>query len=80
MDKETNDIRERVKRILADFLGVDLEDIETETLFTEDLHMKPTDLADFTVKLDEAGIDTTDVDFSEIETFGDLIDTLTSQI
>ena len=80
MDKETNDVREKVKRILANFLGVDLEDIETETTFIEDLHMKPTDLTDFTVKLDEAGIDTTDVDFSEIETFGDLIDTLTSQI
>lgn len=80
MDNELAQITQKVKRELADFLGIDMEDIEEETTLREDLHMDPTNLTDFKEILGKASFDVQDIDMSEIETFGDLIESLTAHI
>lgn len=76
MDNELNKITQKVKRELVDFLGINYEDIEEDTFFSEDLHMNPTDMTDFMDILDKSGLNTVDLDLTEIETFGDLVETL----
>lgn len=72
MDSEFAKTVQKVKRELADFLGIGMDDIEEDTFFTEDLHMNPTDMTDFIEILGKAGFDITNIDLSEIETFGEL--------
>ena len=68
---------EKVKQLLADYLGVDLEDIENESVLTIDLHMTAVDLTDFLEDLKTNGFDISRVDLTEIETFEDLVEALT---
>jgi acyl carrier protein len=77
MDSEIANIKQKVKRELSDFLGIDAEDIEDETVLIEDLHMDPANLADFAEILEKGGFDTTSLDFTQVETFLDLIEALT---
>lgn len=77
MESQINKINLIVKAELADFLGVDLEDIDDESSLEIDLHMKASDLADFMDILKRMDIDTTSVNLSELETFSDLIEALT---
>ncbi|KKR44852.1 MAG: hypothetical protein UU51_C0007G0013 [Microgenomates group bacterium GW2011_GWC1_41_20] len=77
MNKEYNEISESTKKELANFLGIEPEDIENDFSLTEDLHMKPTDLTDFMEMLSKMNFDTDKIDLTEIETFSDLIDALT---
>ena len=77
MDNNYNKIKESVRRELANFLGVDPEDIEDESSLMEDLHMKSTDLADFMEVLTRMDLDTANVNLAEIENFLDLVDQLT---
>lgn len=78
MDNELAQIREKVKGLLANFLGVEMEDIEDESTLVEDLHMKATDITDFMESLNTNGFDTTGFDLASIETFEDLIEALTA--
>jgi acyl carrier protein len=78
MDTELANTKQKVKRELADFLGVDMEDIEDETEFTTDLHMDAVMLTDFMEILNKAGFDVSQLDFNEIDSFMDLIDSLTA--
>lgn len=80
MDTELKDITLKVKRELADFLGVDFEDIEPETVLREDLHMDPTQLTDFVEILGKAGYDIENLDMTQVETFEDLVDALAAHI
>lgn len=80
MDNELDETSKKVKMELANYLGVEPEDIEDESTLTGDLHMKATDLTDFMVKLGENGFATENIDLMEIETFGDLIETLTAHL
>ncbi len=66
------DIKHKIKRELADYLGVDIEDIEDESVLATDLHMDPVALSDFMAILAKAGFQTEDLDLTEIETFEDL--------
>lgn len=77
MEQQVNKISQTVKTELADFLGVDLEDIEDESSLEIDLHMKASDLADFMDILKRMDVDTSSVNLAELETFSDLIDALT---
>jgi hypothetical protein len=77
MNRDENEIKQSVKQGLASFLGIEVGDIEDDFSLTEDLHMKPTDLTDFIQFLAKAGYDTESIDFSQVETFTDLIDVLT---
>lgn len=77
MNKEYNEIKISIRKLLADSLGIEPDDIEDDFSLTEDLHMKATDLTDFIEILSAKGFDTESLDFTEIETFSDLIDELT---
>jgi acyl carrier protein len=74
MEKEFDRIRQIVKRELADFQGIGIEDIEDDTFFSEDLHMNPTEMTDFIEILGKAGLEVSDLDLTEVETFGDLVE------
>lgn len=74
MNKETGEITNLIKKELADFLGIEIEDIEDEFFLTEDLHMKPTDLTDFVENLSKKSFPTDQLDLTEIETVSDLVD------
>lgn len=63
-----------VKKELADFLGIEVDDIEDDYSLTEDLHMKAVELTDFTEELSKKDYPTSELDFTEIETVLDLID------
>ncbi len=71
---------ETVKKLLAEQIGVEPEDIKTEDFFFEDLHMSPADLLDFIETLGNAGIDVAKIDLSTIETVEDLLETLIVQL
>ena len=77
MDTDLNTTKQKVRQELADYLGVDLEDIEDESVLTVDLHMAALDLTDFEQILKNNGFDTSKIDFTEIETFEDLVEGLT---
>jgi acyl carrier protein len=77
MDAEFNKTKESVKRELANFLGVEKEDIEDDSSLTEDLHMKATDLSDFMEILTRMDMETQGVDLTQTETFLDLVEALT---
>ena len=79
MDNDFNKTKETVRRELANFLGIDSEDIEDDFSLTEDLHMKASDLTDFMEILTRMNFNTSDVDLTETETFTDFIENLTSK-
>jgi isopentenyldiphosphate isomerase len=78
MDNDFNKIKESVRRELANYLGIEPEDVEDDSILTEDLHMKATDLTDFMEILTRMNLETRDVDLTEIETFLDLVEALTA--
>jgi len=71
-----NPIRKTVLTIISEHIGVDVKEIKDEDIFTEDLHMRATDLTDIVEKISQKGIDITKIDFEKTTTVGDLIDTL----
>lgn len=75
METKTAEI---VKKLLADHIGVDLEDINEEDLFLDDLHMNAADLTDFLQLLEDKGFDVSQVDLSEITTVRGLLELMTS--
>ena len=77
-DKKEN-IFDSVKKALAGQIGVEPTDILDEDSFSEDLHMRATDLADFMNILGNMGFDTSKINFAEIETFKELEEHLSSQ-
>lgn len=78
MDSEFANTKQKVKRELADYLGVDMEDIEDESVLATDLHMDAVMLTDFMEILTKTGFDVSQLDFTEIETFLELIEALTA--
>lgn len=78
MDNDFEKIKQKVKRELADFLGIDMEDIDDDTVLASDLHMDPSQLTDFMEILSKAGYDSDSVDLTEVESFSDLIEALTA--
>jgi hypothetical protein len=78
MNNEIDKVKEVVRRELSSFLGIDPEDIEDDFSLTEDLHMKASDLTDFMDVLTRMDMDVAGVDLTEIDTFSDFIESLTS--
>jgi len=76
MDNDFVKTRNIVRSELANFLGVEAEDIEDDVSLTEDLHMKATDLTDFLEVLTRMDMETAGVDLTETETFLDLVEAL----
>ena len=71
--------KEKIRKELADFLGIEPEDIADESILTEDLHMKATDLTDFTEILSNLDYDTSKIDYTELETFTELVEAVTAR-
>ncbi len=65
-----------VKELLAEQIGVDTEDLKDEDAFIEDLHMTNADLTDFGQKLEARGANISELDFSALETVGELTEML----
>jgi acyl carrier protein len=68
--------KEEFKKLLAETIGVEVGDIKEEDFFTEDLHMNAIELADFIHLLEEKGFAVSGLDLGEIETVGDMIESL----
>lgn len=76
MDADNKQLAVKIKNMLADFLGVEADDIKDEYFLASDLHMTPSDLTDFVETLKTEGIDTANLDLTQIETFEDLVEKL----
>jgi len=68
----------KIKRLLAESLGVESEDISDDDSFSDDLHMSPAQLTDFIELLSGQGLETARIEITELETLQDLIETLSS--
>ena len=79
MTKTAKDISQKIITLLAEHIGTDEEELSSSDTFQNDINMSATDLADFVVKLNTAGFDTSKLDLIEIESVGDLIENIISQ-
>jgi hypothetical protein len=77
--KETSYL-DQVKEVLASQLGLEATDISEEDSFTDDLHMRPTEVSDFLQELATHGFETEDIDLASIGTVGELVESLSSHI
>lgn len=78
-DKKDNDITysrkgKQIKKVLAEYIGVDEEDIHDDDSLQEDLHMGASELSDFILHLAKNGIDVESIDLVNVETVEDLIE------
>ena len=64
----------KVTELLAKFLGVEPEDLNQTDSFTDILHMKPTDIADFLEIVKRNNLYLGDTDISEILLLSDLVE------
>lgn len=79
-DKNTeNKIEKLIKQLLADHLGVDLDEIASEDSFIDNLGMGAADLSDFFELLSKKGFDMGNLDLPELITVADLIENLSSE-
>ena len=69
---EESNIEKIIKRIIAEHLGVDVEDVQDEDHLTRDLHMSAADLTDVIEKLSTAGLDTDNINPQKIKTVKNL--------
>jgi acyl carrier protein len=65
-------MKSKLKELLADYLGVEIEDIDDSDSFSQDLHISALDLTDFVNSLKNHGFDTSTIELGDIETFEDL--------
>jgi acyl carrier protein len=70
---------QQLRKLLAEQIGVELEDISDEDSFSEQLHMSPSDLVDFTEVLEKQGLNVASLDLTQVLTVGDLIEALSSE-
>lgn len=68
-----------VRNILAEYIGVDPEDINLEDSLADDLHMSASDITDFVQTLESKGFDISSLDLATFETFEDLVEALGSK-
>ena len=73
--QDKNTIKKVIK-ILAEQIGVDVEDIKPEDSFLDNLHMSPADLTDFSKKLETQGFDVSSIDLSQTKTLEELTEAL----
>lgn len=71
-------IIDKVKNLLAQHIGVEVEDIKNEDLLSEDLHMSATDISDFLEILENEGVNVSKINLEEIESVEELIEAAAS--
>jgi acyl carrier protein len=64
--------KHKIKKLLAEFLGIELSDLSDEDMLRDDLHMGPVDLTDFAQILSDNGLDIKVEDWNEIETVSEI--------
>lgn len=69
----------KVKAIIADAIGVETLDINNADRFTEELHMGLAELTDLIEKISGTGINTKNIEVSELTTVESLIEELESE-
>lgn len=65
-------------KLLADYQGVDVDDINMGDLFFEDLHMGPSEISDFMEKLSDEGFNTDKIDLESTHSVDDMIEILSA--
>lgn len=73
---ENKELKGKIKKILAEFLGVEESDISDDDDFVTDLLMEPSSIFDFQEKLNASEIEAAHIDFKEIHSIDDLMDAL----
>jgi acyl carrier protein len=69
-----NDIQEKVKKIIVDKLGVNVEQVKPEAKFVDDLGADSLDQVELVMELEEQfGIEIPDEDAEKILTVGDAV-------
>ncbi len=69
----------KIKAIIADSIGVETSDISNSDRFTEELHMSLAELTDLIEKISETGINTENIEVSELTSVEKLIEKLESE-
>jgi acyl carrier protein len=67
-----------IKGTLSELLGVEPEDLSNEDSLIDDLHMNAAVLSDFLELMKKRNIDTSKIDFTNIDTVSELIDHISS--
>ena len=65
---------QKVKEMLAEFLGAEPDDLNLTDSFSDGLHMKPTDISDFLDIVRKSGLELGDTDITELLLLGDLVE------
>ncbi|OGM09138.1 hypothetical protein A2159_01780 [Candidatus Woesebacteria bacterium RBG_13_34_9] len=65
-----------IKVTLAQFLGIEPEDINDDDSFVDDLHMTASEISDYLLVLQEKGIDISKLDINSLETISELTENL----
>ncbi len=74
-------VEDRIKEIIADQLGVELEKITPEAKFVEDLGADSLDVVELIMAFEEEfGIEIPDEDAEKIQTVGDVINYLKEKV
>ncbi len=69
----------KIKPRLAEIIGVDEDDIKDDDMLIDDLHMSASDISDFFHELESDGLNIGKVDFNEILTVDDLLESVRAQ-
>lgn len=69
----------KVKAIIADAIGVETSDVNNADRFTEELHMSTAEVTDLIEKISGTGINTNNIEVSELTTVGKLLEDLESE-
>lgn len=77
--KDGKDLIVKAKEMLAERIGVEPDDISNEDTFLDSLHMSPAELSDFVDTLKVLEIDTSQFDITEIISFNDLVEQISSK-
>ena len=67
-------MRDQVIKIIANQIGVESQDIEEDDSLRNELHMSSLDVAEISEQFSLLGLDS--IDWSEVETVGELLDAL----
>ena len=69
----------QIKKLLADYIGVELEDIDLADTLSEDLHVSASDVSEFIEQLGNQGLNTSSIVLEDIESVSDLIESISSE-
>ena len=70
---ESKQIENTVKRLIAQMVGVEVEDVQNSDSLRDDYQMSPVDLTDLAENLYETNVVSKEIDMVEINTVEDLL-------